>query len=84
MKIISLAAIKGGTEKSTMSVLLARILAAAGYRTLLVDLDASDSASLALLPGKHRELEPIGNKNIAAALAAYFHFVAFSSILCLP
>ncbi len=68
MKIISLAAIKGGTGKSTMSVLLARILAASKHKVLLIDLDVNNSASIALLPDNHRELDPVGNKNIAAAL----------------
>lgn len=68
MKIISFAAIKGGTGKSTMSVLIARILAASAQKVLLIDLDVNNSASIALLPDNHRELDPVGNKNVAAAL----------------
>ena len=39
-KVIMVASGKGGTGKSTLSVLLAAELAAAGKRTLLIELDS--------------------------------------------
>ena len=61
MKTIAIHSIKGGTGKSTMSVLLANALSGAGYDCLVIDADASnnslsfyldDSTGLDLMEGK--------------------------------
>ncbi|MFW5695961.1 MAG: ParA family protein [Alkalispirochaeta sp.] len=48
MKKVAIAHLKGGVGKTTTAVVLARLSAADGYRTLLLDLDAQGSAAYIL------------------------------------
>jgi chromosome partitioning protein len=54
MKVIAINSIKGGTGKSTMSILFINALTKAGYKCLVIDADASNnSLSFFLTDGKN-------------------------------
>lgn len=63
--VISLSSIKGGTGKTHIAILIARCLAAAGLKVLLIDCDLNNSLSFQFLGN---ELEKTKNLNIASAL----------------
>ena len=65
-KIVSFISSKGGVGKTNIVILLAKCLAAAGKRVLLIDSDLNDSLSLHFLNETLRE--QTRRKNIAAAL----------------
>ena len=64
--VVSLASIKGGTGKTHIAILVARCLAAAGFRVLLIDCDLNNSLSFHFLG---EDLEKAENLNIASALS---------------
>lgn len=63
--VISLSSIKGGTGKTHIAILIARCLAAAGLRVLLIDCDLNNSLSFHFLGN---DLDKTEKKNIATAL----------------
>ena len=64
MKVITFSSIKGGTGKTTTSILTANALAKEGYRVLAVDMDIQNSLSFYYLNNP----EVTEEKNIAFAL----------------
>ena len=72
MKTITIGSIKGGTGKTSVLVLLARLLARTasrfGKKVLLIDLDINDSLSSVLKPKNSGEADRLGNRHVAAAL----------------
>ena len=64
MKTITFSSIKGGTGKTTTSILTANALAKEGYRVLVIDMDIQNSLSFYYLDNA----EVIEEKNIAFAL----------------
>ena len=66
MKKITFSSIKGGTGKTTTSILVANALASAGYRVLTIDMDIQNSMSFYYLD----DADIIDQKNIAFALHA--------------
>src|SRR6056297_1535257 len=64
MKVITFSLIKGGTGKTTTSILVANALASDGYRVLVIDMDIQNSLSFYYLDNA----EVIENQNIAFAL----------------
>jgi len=66
MKKITFSSIKGGTGKTTTSILVANALASEGYRVLTIDMDLQNSLSFYYLD----DAEAIEQKNIAFALHA--------------
>src|SRR6056297_1094220 len=64
MKKITFSSIKGGTGKTTTSILTANALASEGYRVLTIDMDIQNSMSFYYLD----EADIIDQKNIAFAL----------------
>lgn len=65
-KYISFPSLKGGVGKSTMLILLANYLAAAGYRIIVIDLDMNNSITFYYLIGE--KAFNTKNHNIAKAL----------------
>jgi chromosome partitioning protein len=65
--VVSLASIKGGTGKTNIAILIAKGLAAAGKRVLLIDFDLNNSLSFHFI--KEDEMEKTKSLNIAAALS---------------
>lgn len=63
-KIISFNAIKGGVGKSSLSIITSNLLAKAGYKILVIDLDIQNSASFYYL----NDSSIVDQKNIAVAL----------------
>jgi chromosome partitioning protein len=64
MKVITVSSIKGGTGKTTTSILVANALSSEGYRVLVIDMDIQNSLSFYYLDNA----EVIEEKNIAFAL----------------
>ena len=64
MKIITINSLKGGTAKTTVSILLANCLASAKYRVLVIDMDIQNSLSFYYIDSP----DLIDEKNIAFAL----------------
>lgn len=64
MKTVTYSAIKGGVGKSSLSIITANMLAKAGYRTLVIDMDIQNSATFYYL----EDPSIIDQKNIALAL----------------
>jgi chromosome partitioning protein len=64
MKIITFSSIKGGTGKSSLTILTANYTAAAGHRVLVIDLDLQNSATSYYLD----ESELAERHNVARAL----------------
>lgn len=64
MKVITFGSMKGGTGKSSTSILVANYLAAAGYKICVIDMDLNNSCSFTYL----NEQDATGQKNIAVAL----------------
>jgi chromosome partitioning protein len=64
MKTICFSSLKGGTGKSSLSILTANHVAAAGYQVLVVDLDIQNSATFYYLDRP----EDAERKNISVAL----------------
>jgi len=64
--VVSLASIKGGTGKTHIAILIARRLAASGYKVLLIDCDLNNSLSFQFLGD---DLAKTENLNIASALS---------------
>jgi len=64
--VVSLASIKGGTGKTHIAILVARCLAAAGFKVLLIDCDLNNSLSFHFLGD---DLAKTENLNIASALS---------------
>lgn len=64
MKVITFSSMKGGTGKSSTSILTANCLAAAGKKVCVVDMDINNSCSFTYL----EEQDDSGQKNIAVAL----------------
>ena len=64
--VVSLASIKGGTGKTHIAILVARCLAAAGFKVLLIDCDLNNSLSFHFLGD---DLAKTENLNIATALS---------------
>jgi len=64
MKTICFSSIKGGTGKSSLSILTANYAAAAGYRVLVVDLDIQNSATFYYLD----DPEAAERRNVAMAI----------------
>jgi chromosome partitioning protein len=64
--VVSLTSIKGGTGKTNIAILLAKCLAAAGKRVLLIDLDLNNSLSFHFI--EDEEMQKTQKLNIAAAL----------------
>jgi len=65
--VISLSSIKGGTGKTHIAILIARCLAAAGFKVLLIDFDLNNSLSFHFI--KDEDMEKTKNLNIASALS---------------
>jgi len=65
--VVSLASIKGGTGKTNIAIFIAKCLAAAGLRVLLIDFDLNNSLSFHFL--NEYLIEKTKEKNIAAALS---------------
>jgi chromosome partitioning protein len=63
MKTVAINSIKGGTGKSTLSILLVNALAGAGYKVLVMDTDASNN-SLSFHFGEGVTYEMVQEKNI--------------------
>lgn len=63
MKVIAINSIKGGTGKSTLSIILVNALAGAGYKCLVIDADASNN-SMSFHLYENPEIETIKQKNI--------------------
>jgi chromosome partitioning protein len=68
MKIITFGSLKGGTGKTSITLFVARVLAACGYKILVIDLDLNNSTSFTLMPENIRETDRLGQLHIAAAL----------------
>ena len=65
--VVSFVSIKGGTGKTDISILLAKCLAAAGKRVLLIDFDLNNSLSFHFL--NDNLMEKTKSLNIATALS---------------
>jgi chromosome partitioning protein len=65
--VVSFASIKGGTGKTNIAILIAKGLAAAGKRVLLIDFDLNNSLSFHFI--NDDEMEKTKSLNIAAALS---------------
>ena len=65
--VVSFASIKGGTGKTNIAILLAKCLAAAGKRVLLIDFDLNNSLSFHFI--NEDEMEQTRGLNIATALS---------------
>jgi chromosome partitioning protein len=63
-RVICLGSLKGGTGKSSITIILANFLAALGKKVLVIDMDLNNSCSFYYLVSA----EDKGGKNIAAAL----------------
>lgn len=70
MCVITIGSMKGGTGKTTLTLLTARRLASAGKKVLVIDSDYNDSSSFALAPDNSilKTLDPQNRKHLAAAL----------------
>ena len=64
--VVSFTSIKGGTGKTNITILIAKCLAAAGKRVLLIDFDLNNSLSFYFL--NEALMEQSKGKNIASAL----------------
>jgi len=64
--VVSFTSIKGGTGKTNITILIAKCLAAAGKRVLLIDFDLNNSLSFHFL--NEALMEQTKGKNIAVAL----------------
>jgi len=64
--VVSFTSIKGGTGKTNITILIAKCLAAAGKRVLLIDFDLNNSLSFHFL--NKALMEKSKGKNIASAL----------------
>jgi chromosome partitioning protein len=64
MKTITFSSIKGGTGKSSLTILSANLLASRGYRVLVIDLDVQNSTTFYYLD----QAEDVEQRNIARAL----------------
>lgn len=71
MKTIAFASIKGGTGKSSLSILTANLLASRGFKVLVIDMDVQNSTTFYYLD----EAKDIDQRNIARALQTQ-HFAA--------
>lgn len=65
---ITISTLKGGSGKTTLSILIANNLAARGQKVLVIDLDPNNSSSLYYLSGIKGIEDVIVEKNIFAAL----------------
>jgi len=65
--VLSLSSIKGGTGKTHIAILIAKCLAAAGFRVLLIDFDLNNSLSFHFI--NEDEMEKTNSLNIASALS---------------
>jgi len=65
--VVSLASIKGGTGKTNIAIFIAKCLAAAGLRVLLIDFDLNNSLSFHFI--NEDEMEQTKGLNIAAAMS---------------
>lgn len=68
MKVIVFGSLKGGTGKSSFSVMTARCLAASGFKVLLCDFDINNSSSFVFTPENIDEIDPKNKMHLAAAL----------------
>jgi len=68
IKTITFGSLKGGTGKTSTLVLVARCLAAKGYKVLVIDLDLNNSTSFTFMPDNINEIDKNGRQHIAAAL----------------
>lgn len=64
MKVITFASLKGGTGKSSTSILTANCLASTGKKVCVIDMDLNNSCSFTYL----NEQDETGRRNIAVAL----------------
>jgi chromosome partitioning protein len=78
MKVITFASLKGGTGKTSITLFIARVLAASGYKVLVIDCDINNATSFTLLPSNLAQLDPQGNKHIAAALQSENNLFGFA------
>ena len=64
METITFASIKGGTGKSSLTILSANLLASRGFKVLVIDLDVQNSTTFYYLD----QAEDVEQRNIARAL----------------
>lgn len=75
MKVVTFSSLKGGVGKSSLSILTANRLGAAGYRVLVIDMDLNNSVTNYYINKETKEGIK-SEKNIAKALLASDNYLA--------